>query len=497
MKLIFRTVIITAAMLASFTACEDKIDEINVNPDSFPSAPDAQVLTSAQAYYAYAVDVDMNANSFLWAQYYTWGPGVAIGNEERFVQAPDDGDPLWTRSYASVLKDLDYLIKTSEVPVYRGVAKILSAHVYQGLVDHFGDIPFSQALKGEDGIVAPEYDDAEEIYANLITLIDEGLAEFDLAKTLGEDDAISGNSVAGANDLMYGGDLDAWTKFANSLKLRILMRQSETNPQGAAIQALISSGAEFIETEADIAQVHSSADIGNQNPMYARFESGVKNFYIASNAFLDVMSDLGDPRLDELYRPATAGSKVGQFVGIDQGTIDDEPFTNTVAYYSQVTSVGYAIDNPVIFMSNWEVWFLRAEADARYGTTDDEVEAFETAVKSHFDYIGSDLDDASDYLADVIQYSVADPLDDKLDNIAVQKWISMNGLQEDEGWIETRRLDRDQHRIFTNGIFQEPPLSQLEAGEYPSVWLVPSTERSLNPNAPAQRVITDKVFWDN
>ena len=491
MKLIFKTLI--PVLLVMFTSCEEKLDEINVNPDSFSSAPDAQVLTSAIAYYAFVQDVDLNANFFLFAQYYTWGPGVAIGNEERFVQTPDDGDPYWGRSYAAVLKDLNYLTK-SESPVYRGVAKILSAHVYQGLVDHFGDIPYSQALKGENGTLTPAYDAAEDVYAALIVLIDEALADFDVATTLGEDDVISANADAGANDLLYAGDLDAWTKFANSLKLRILMRQSETNAQGAAVIALIASGAQFVETEADMPQILSSTEIGNQNPMYARFEAGVKNFYVASNATLNVLNGLADPRLGALYNVATDGPNIGQYHGIDQGTIDDEPFTNTVAYYAQASSIGYAIDNPVILMSHWEMWFLRAEADARYGTADDEVVAFGNAVQAHFDYVGAAGGAA--YITS-LSFDAADPLDSKIDNIAVQKWISMNGVQEDEGWIETRRFDRTASRLFTEGIFQEPPLSQLAAGEFPSIWLVPGSERDLNPNAPAQRVITDLVFWDN
>lgn len=495
MKLIFKPLI--AILIVLFTSCEDKIDEINVNPDSFTTAPDAQILTGAIAYYAYVVEVDLNANSFLWAQYYTWGPGVAIGNEERFVQNPNDGDPYWNRAYAAVLKDLDYLIKKSTSPVYRGVAKILSAHVYQGLVDHFGDIPYTQALQGEVENLSPEYDDAADVYAALIVQIDDGLAEFDLAREIGPDEVeiISGNNADGANDLLYQGDLDAWTKFANSLKLRILMRQSESaTPQGTAIVDLIASGAQFIETEADMPQILTSSNIGNQNPMYARFESGVQNFYILSNATANVLEDLSDPRLTALYRPAAAGPFVGQYHGIDQGTIDAEPFTNARNYYAQMSAIAYAVDNPVILMSHWEVWFLRAEAAARYATADDEEVAFSTAVQAHFDYVGAAGGAA--YITS-LAYSDSDPLDTRIDAIAVQKWISMNGLQEDEGWIETRRFDRTSSRLFTEGIFQEPTLSQLPDGEFPSVWLIPATERNLNSNAPAQRVITDKIFWDN
>jgi hypothetical protein len=156
--------------------------------------------------------------------------------------------------------------------------------------------------------------------------------------------------------------------------------------------------------------------------------------------------------------------------------------------------LAYAQDNSVILMSPWEVWFLRAEADARYGTADDETVAFANGVQANFDYLG--VAGGPAYIAS-LGYSAGANIEDKIDMIATQKYISLNGTQEDEGWIETRRFDRPASRLFTSGIFQNPPLSVLPAGTYPASWLYPSTERSLNPNAPAQRVITEKLFWDN
>ena len=73
----------------------------------------------------------------------------------------------------------------------------------------------------------------------------------------------------------------------------------------------------------------------------------------------------------------------------------------------------------------------------------------------------------------------------------------MNGTQEDEGWIEARRFDRPDSRLFTDGIWQNPPLSVLSDGTFPSSWLYPEPERSLNPNANPQKTITSNIFWDN
>jgi len=469
-------------------SCSDSLEEVNIDPNTFPSAGDAQILSSAIGFMGYIVESDLNySESFLWSQYYTWGIGVSIGNEERYVSVAGDFNNYWFRAYVNTLADLNYITKNSSSAAYRGIANILKAYLFQGLVDHFGDIPFTEALSGaiEDGsILTPNYDSAETvIYPALVTILDDALSDLALAVagTVGEDDFI------------FEGDIAKWLKFANSLKLRVLMRTSETNPQGAAIQTLINSGT-FIETVADMPFIPFSGATGDQNPMFARAENGVGMFYFASNASLNLLESLDDPRAEVLYTKATTGTFAGSLHGIDQGTIDNEPFTAPDSDYSLASEYSYSSTKPVILMSPWEVWFLRAEADARYSTSDDAGTAFSTAIDLNFGYM--EVGDASSYVG-TLNFTGATTLDDQLDMIGIQKWISLNGTQEDEGWIESRRFDRPASRLFTDGIFQTPPLSVLTSGTYPSSWLYPDSERSFNPNALPQKNITDAIFWDN
>jgi len=469
-------------------SCSDSLEEVNVDPNTFPSAGDPQVLSAAIGFMGYIVESDLNfSESFLWSQYYTWGIGVSIGNEERYVSAGGDFNGYWQRAYANALVDLNSITKNSSSAAYKGIANVLKAHLFQGLVDHFGDIPYTEALSGaiEDGsILTPNADSAETvIYPGLVTLLDEALVDLNRAES----------GLVGTDDFIYKGDISKWIKFANSLKLRILMRTSESSPQGAAIQALVSNGT-FIETVDDMPFIPFSGKTGDQNPMFARAENGVGMFYFASNASLNLLDSLDDPRDEVFYTKATTGTSAGSLRGIDQGTIDNEPFTAPDSNYSLASEYAYSATKPAILMSPWEVWFLRAEADARYGTNDDAETAFTTAIQLNFGYM--ELDGADDYI-DTLDYDMATNLDDQIDLIAIQKWISLNGTQEDEGWIETRRFDRPASRLFTNGIFQSPPDSVLPAGTYPSTWLYPETERSLNPNALPQRQITDAIFWDN
>ncbi|MFZ1705997.1 MAG: SusD/RagB family nutrient-binding outer membrane lipoprotein, partial [Saprospiraceae bacterium] len=178
------------------------------------------------------------------------------------------------------------------------------------------------------------------------------------------------------------------------------------------------------------------------------------------------------------------------------GSIDNEPFTNTKANYSVAGSAAYGKANSVVYMSPWEVYFLRAEAAHRYGTADNAEAMFAAAVTSNFDYLGAA--GADDYLTSLAFGGAS--ASNKMKLIATQKWISMNGTQEDEGWIESRRMNTPDNPVFhntTDGLFKKPTLSVLAAGVHPSLWLYPQTEMSLNGSAPTQRSLTDKAFWDN
>jgi hypothetical protein len=465
-----------------FASCTD-FGDINVDPDVSPSANNKEVLTSAQGYLSWVLDGQLNNRAALWAQYWTWGPGVALGNNERYTAEPVDFNNVWTRAYANALADLKFLQKSGD-KTYSGISKIMQANTFQILVDHFGDVPFSESIKGEvaDGAnFAPKYDDDKVVYAALIPMLDEGIA-----------DLKAGSSNPGTADLMYGGDVSKWIKFANSLKLRILMRQSVTgdkNAIGAAVKAVVAEG-NLISSAADIADIAFVGTSGSENPMYANFEVSLGNFYVASNSSLKVLKD--DPRLSKFYDLAPNANK---YVGIDQGGIDALPFTVGTKDFSQPTSLTYRKDAPVIFMSDWEVWFLRAEAALLLGTGDNSEAAFKNAIESSFSYTGAS---GATAFIDALEYGVKTD-GDKLKLIATQKWVSMNGLQEAEAWAEARRHDTPDTKIFSsaNGLWATPLKSALGAGVFPNLYLYPETEQSFNPNAPTQRALTEKAFWDN
>jgi len=482
MKSIFKICLIT---LTCWLVSCDNISDLNIDPNNSSSARPQEVLTSALGYISFVLDAQYNDQAYLWGQYWTWGTGVSLGDNARFIMFPRESDQAWARSYRDALSDIKFLKNSGNVG-YAGIGKTLEVLVYQYLVDHFGDIPYSQAIQGsiEDGsVLAPTYDDDATVYPQLVTTLDDAVADLEAA--------IADPVIAiGSEDMVYGGDLSSWIRFANSLKLRVLMRMSDVNDVAAQVQATVAAG-QFIETADDIAEVPFTGESGSENPMYAWEESGIGLFYKAATTVTNVMDQNSDPRKFYFYDPAV--NFPGEIKAGDQneialcfGCVSDD--------WSDPSAVTYGPGVPTIFMSNWETWFLRAEAALKFGTGEDASAAFANAVTANFDYVGAP--DAS-LLVDALGFDGASS-QGKINLIGVQKWISMTGLQEAEGWIESRRFDTPENPIFSGpgGIFQTPLQSSLPDKTFPTRWVYPEEEQTLNTNAPAQVLITTKVFWD-
>jgi hypothetical protein len=479
---------------AGLVSCEDKLLEINQDPNATVVTTPAATFVSGVAWYGHAVDAYYNELDGLFAQYYAGGPGVALIDDERYFVQNTDYNAEWAANTNQALSDLNYTRKTGN-EAQSSIADILSVHVWQNLVDHYGDIPYSEALRGAEGILNPAYDDAESIYDSLVIRIDESIAILE-----------STEDELGDEDILFEGDLDKWIRFAYSEKLRLLMRQSIVNPTkvSADVIELISTG-RFIESEDQIVAIPYSGEEGlNYNPMFARREGGVGQFYIVSETFVSVLDGLADPRALVIFDPAaktvTTTNPDGELLGVAQGGIEDLGAVKA-ADFSYPSEVSYGEANDVILMSNWEVYFLRAEAAMRFGTADDETAMYNAAITAHFNYIGAE--GAGAYLtSDAVLYDASASDQAKSDLIGVQKWISMAGLQEFEGYIESRRFDTPETRIFTDatdGILQRPARSVFGAGEFPGLRLYPQTETSFNPNEinTARTTILEKAFWDN
>lgn len=158
---------------------------------------------------------------------------------------PQEQNDVWEFAYQKILINIETMLplaQESEQNVHIGVGKILKAYVYLALVDLYGDVPFSEALKGGEGIINPKVDGGAAVYAGAITLLKE--AKTDLAK----------ETAAGlSRDIYYAGDKAKWITLANSLELKAqlnLAADASNTTAKAAIQALLDEN-NLIDTDAE------------------------------------------------------------------------------------------------------------------------------------------------------------------------------------------------------------------------------------------------------
>src|SRR5690606_6222168 len=186
----------------------------------------------------------------------------------------------------------------------------------------------------------------------------------------------------GADDLVFKGDMDNWVKFANTLKLKIFMRQTAARESVAqtGITELYASGAEFLDVDAEMSDY---IDVENfRNPYFAVQVSSAGNGrgnvdVAASNTLLNILADAGDPRLNAIFATPSAG---GGHVGLDQGDYSNTGF----ATHNNLSQPAVGPTHPVVFISAAESSFLQAEAVERFGVAGDAQELYEEGIEANF-----------------------------------------------------------------------------------------------------------------
>ena len=171
----------------------------------------------------------------------------------------DYANRLWTELYAGALNDLEFVLSESEDQGDTGtylIATCLKAYTMQYLVDVFGDVPYNEAFQGSSNI-SPSTDEGEEIYLDLLSKIDKALASY------------KGNNInsdVGQQDLIFAADMDKWVQFANTLKLKLYSRMSNTDQaNSAAVTTLLSEGNFLTENASFTAFTDATS---KRNPYY-------------------------------------------------------------------------------------------------------------------------------------------------------------------------------------------------------------------------------------
>lgn len=155
------------------------------------------------------------------------------------------GESGWNALY-SAISNLNVIIKrgnAEEQNIYAGIAKILKAYTLSMMVDVWGDIPFSEYDRFAEGITQPKFDKGSDIYPQLITLLDEGIADIN--------NTAPNKFVPGSDDYIYKGSKTNWIKAANTIKLKMYTQVRLVQNVTAQVTALLASPTTLINSQAE------------------------------------------------------------------------------------------------------------------------------------------------------------------------------------------------------------------------------------------------------
>lgn len=483
------------ATLLTLAACREDYLDINIDPNSATSSTPDLVLTNALNVTASRL-VHHQIGAFWSGQWSPTGSVSGFQTEKTYAVSGDFGSGIWNSTYDN-LNDYQYIeTRATELnqPAFVGIAKVMKAFNFQILVDTYGNVPYTEALKGTTAI-RPKYDDAKMIYASLITEL--GAAVTELSKPV-----TSENPSPGQADIVFKGDLSKWVRFANTLRLRMLIRQ--TNVTGLDVKGEIAkiTGGYLAAGEDVLADPGYLKTLGKLNPFYANYgfteanvKSGNKDFYTFSDYFITTLKSLADTsRLARIaYKPEDALYRA-DYRGVPFGEGNDAYTAPKIsafgpAFLPTLATVGgselYKRAQPLMLAS--ESFFLQAEAAQRGYTTGDAKTLYETGVKESFRYLGvpGAAAAATAYLTGAANFATAT---DKIQTIVTQKWISHINTNGFEAWAEFRRTG-----------FPNAPLSTRAQGtQHPRRLLYPTNELGTNgANVTAQGTIDafTKLFW--
>lgn len=492
MKNIFKytSLLLVILLIAS---CSDFLD-VNEDPNNPVSVSPDLVLPVGQVYSANIMQGNTgrrlnqlgNMLMYNWSQSdgFAWYP-----DEFKYNVTSSFYQGIFNDTYSSALKQYQILDQMTDpmYNYYRAIAKVMKAYHFQLLVDAYGDVPYSEALQRSQE-ATPVYDDAQTIYEDLIAQLDTAIFLINNAETPVE---------PGDDDAIFGGDMTQWKRFANTVKLRILVRQSSMSGREGYLKAefdkIASEGSGFITDDVMVNPGYVQ-EAGKQNPFWnyqGADEGGTETLNnkatCASDYVLQYLTNSNDPRIDFIYEQPADGH-----LGVPQGLLDyDTPVVD--AYMPEkVSNLGPGVlkgpDAGAVLYTLAESYLNRSEARLKNLITsgDDAKTLYEKGIQASFDYLGAG--DASQYYGQVKDLVGWDASSNKLAAIITQKWIATNSLTAEQAWFDYNRT----------GYPSALPISlQASTADRPVRLFYPAGEYSSNgENVPAQpNAFTDKIFW--
>ena len=407
---------------AALCACEP-LSEINTNPNSpmevpadllLPKVCQGAFTRSTDGMYADKMVIQTDGHSE--DQFFEWNRGSFDTYNNELLQLE---------------KLKEEAVRTGDT-VYLPLYKFMRSFHYYELTLRFGDIPYSDALKGQtEANYNPKYDTQEEVFAGILT----DLAEAD------EELAASPAADVIEGDIIYGGDKTKWRRLITSFRLKVLLTLShKATVGGIDVQQEFARVAQLplMESNADNGQLVYLDQEGNRYPQFDAQWSG----YYMDKTYVDRMAERHDPRLFLFCLPTTTAAEAGKAIDDFTAYAGGDP---TVPYGNNITLVRNGqisqinsrfrtdpTEEPTMLMGYAELQQVLAEAAVRGWIQGDARQYYENGVRASFEFYETyateysqyvTQDDATAYLAGpLVKFDDTLTPEQKIERIIFQKY---------------------------------------------------------------------------
>lgn len=471
------------------------------------------------AYWNYFVVLRITLNP--WTQSIGW-----INTPNQYIPGSAASDAVWSNYYniLSQYREFQKVWNTASAQqqndrkIFNLTATAYLYYETQRIVDLFGSIPFFTAGMlstngGDYNVSFAEYDGAQEIYTHMLD---------DLKNIAEELNTVSLNqgfqASFSAQDIINNGDVEAWKRFVNSLRLRMLNRvslssefASRANSEIGEILSnsnqypIISNNSQNIQID-----VYDVSTPINSTGFQQGINSDGWDGDDASKVMIDFLNASSDPRLRVMFEPGTNTN--GNYVGLDplldgstqQALIND----GEIAFYNRST---YSENQffPGVLISASEVNYIKAEFYVKSGNDAMAKNAYEEGIRQSIEFYytirensnssvsGSPADPSEEEInqllaSEPVNWDGAPSPEGKIELIGMQKWLHFNIVQPYQNWAEVRRLDVPNLTFWVDNSSNQPAP--------PVRWRIPGEELTYNEaNYEAVRSgdnLTTKIFWD-
>jgi hypothetical protein len=456
-----KKILISILCVGLLSACEKKLEEYAINPNDPENSTPALLLTGAEVATFAVHSGNLARVPNLFTQHVA-GTSDQFADYARYDLNDQNFVNEWNTVYTNALINTRTLLQTygNGNPYYSGMAKVLTAMNLGVATDLFGDVPYSDALKGLEKNYAPKYDTQEQIIQSIQSLLSDAITDFGAPVT-------ANTNIPALDDLIFGGDIAKWTKSAYILKARYHNRLSQISPSQSATDALKAISDAGLSGNSDDMNAVFFDEPASLN-QWAAFMSE-RGYIRMGKFFVDYMKSTFDPRLTFFAAVDDAGGYSGT-------AVDDQTTESTSSPGPGIASN----DSPLPLVTYTEAKFIQAEAYLRLNMRPEAAAAFNQAVKASVLRVTG----VAAPLAFEIAIASETALTISLEKIIRQKYVALfTQLEPYNDWRRT-------------GF---PVLTPNSAGVEPKIPLrLPSSqeERLYNPNATIVTDIYAPVWWD-